>query len=91
MKIIPAKGIIKGIYDDSDVTPHDAGVHHGASLPLTDKLGDLCNGDFYVMIHQGPGVLKGDVEPTSQGDKLCKKLDKKGLLDGGMHEDPHHG
>ena len=94
MKVIPALGIIKGIYDDSDVTPHDAGVHHGESLPLTDNLGDLCNGKFYVMVHSGDGVLKGFAEPTNQGEKLCKKLDKKGLLDGGMsesHEDPHHG
>ena len=94
MRVIPALGIIKGIYDDGDVTPHDAGVHHGESLPLTDNLGDLCDGKFYVMIHNGPGVLKGFAEPTSQGEKLCKKLDKKGLLDGGMsesHEDPHHG
>jgi len=74
MKAYPSKGIIKGIYDDSDVTPHNAGVHHGESLPLTDKINDLCNGDFYVMIHQGPGVLKGDAIPTKQGEKLCKKL-----------------
>lgn len=74
MRSIPALGIIKGIYDDSDVTPHDAGVHHGPSLTLTDKIGDLCNGDFYVMVHQGPGVLKGDAIPTKQGEKLCNKL-----------------
>jgi len=74
MKTYPSKGIIKGIYDDGDVTPHDTSVHHGASLALTDKVGDLCNGDFYVMIHQGPGILKGDAIPTKQGEKLCKKL-----------------
>lgn len=74
MKAYPARGIVKGIYDDSDVTPHHAGVHHGPSLTLTDKVGDLCNGDFYVMVHQGDGVLKGFAEPTKQGDKLCKKL-----------------
>jgi len=93
MRVIPALGIIKGIYDDSDVTPHDAGVHHGESLPLTDNLGDLCNGKFYVMLHNGPGVLKGFAEPTSQGEKLCEKLDKKGFLDGDMsepHDEPHH-
>jgi len=74
MRSIPALGILKGIYDDGDVTPHDAGVHHGESLPLTDNLGDLCNGDFYVMIHNGPGVIKGFAEPTSQGEIICKKL-----------------
>jgi len=45
------------------------------------------------MVHNGPGVLKGFAEPTSQGEKLCEKLDKKGLLDGGMnapHDEPHH-
>ena len=74
MRSIPALDIIKGIYDDGDVTPHNADVHHGKSLPLTDNLGDLCNGDFYVMVHNGPGVLKGFAEPTSQGEKICKKL-----------------
>ena len=74
MEVIPALGIIKGIYDDGDVTPSDAGHVHGPTLTLTDKVGDLCNGDFYVMIHQGGGVLKGDTIPTKQGEKLCKKL-----------------
>lgn len=82
MKAFPALGIVKGIYDDDDVTPHDAGVHHGPSLTLTDKVGDLCNGDFYVMIHQGDGVLKGDAIPTKQGEKLCDKLSN-----GGSHDD----
>ena len=74
MKVIPELGIIKGIYDDGDVTPDSAGHVHGPSLTLTDKVGDLCNGDFYVMIHQGGGVLKGDAIPTKQGEKACKKL-----------------
>jgi len=69
MKVIPALGIIKGIYDD--VNPHN---DHGPTLPLTDNVCDLCNGDFYVMIHNSPGVLKGFLEPTNQGEKICKKL-----------------
>ena len=71
MKVIPALGIVKGIYDDNDVNPHN---DHGPTQPLTDNVGDLCNGEFYVMVHNGPGVVKGFLEPTSQGEKICKKL-----------------
>ncbi|MDH3856230.1 MAG: hypothetical protein OES27_08940 [Nitrosopumilus sp.] len=71
MRVIPALGIIQGIYDDGDVNPHN---DHGPTLPLTDKIDDLCDGKFFVMVHNGPGVLKGDAIPTKQGEKLCKKL-----------------
>lgn len=81
MKAIPAKGIIKGIYDDSDVTsPEDAAAgnigHHDVSKPLTSSLDDLCGGTFFVMIHEasGPGVLKGYLDTTKHGEKACNKL-----------------
>jgi hypothetical protein len=81
MKAIPSKGILKGIYDDSDVTSAEDALagnigHHDTSKPLTANVDDLCNGDFFVMIHEaaGPGVLKGFFEPTKQGDKICNKL-----------------
>ena len=81
MKAYPSKGIIKGIYDDSDVTSDEdaraGGIgHHDTSKPLTANVDDLCNGDFFVMVHEaaGPGVLKGFLEPTKQGDKICNKL-----------------
>ena len=84
LKVIPSKGILKGIYDDSDVTSaEDAAAggigHHDVSKPLTENIDDLCNGNFFVMIHEDPslggkGVLKGYAEPTKQGEKLCNKL-----------------
>ncbi len=81
MKAIPSKGILKGIYDDSDVTSDEdvaAGNigHHDTSKPLTANLDDLCNGSFFVMIHEaaGPGVLKGYLDTTKQGEKACNKL-----------------
>jgi hypothetical protein len=90
MKAFPSKGVLTGNYDDGDVTPpiHVDPIgpigHHDTSKPLTANLDDLCNGDFFVMIHgpAGPGVLKGFVEPTSSGEKLCHKL-----LNGGNHDD----
>ena len=78
MKAIPSKGILKGIYDDGDVTPssNTSIPSQDRSKPLTENLEDLCNGDFFVMIHEaaGPGVLKGSLEPTKQGEKICNKL-----------------
>ena len=77
----PTKGIIKGIWDDGDenLTYDD---HHNNSQTLTSQLKNLCDGNLFTMIHGdgGAGVLRGFTEPTSDGDKICKKLDKKGLL-----------
>ena len=84
MKAYPSLGILTGIYDDSDVTSEEdataGGIgHHDVSKPLTENLDDLCNGNFFVMIHEDPslggkGILKGLAEPTNQGEKVCKKL-----------------
>ena len=81
MKAYPSKGIIKGIYDDSDVTSTEdataGGIgHHDTSKPLTANVDDLCKGDFFIMVHEatGKGILKGFLEPTKQGDKICNKL-----------------
>ena len=81
MKAVPSKGVLKGIYDDSDITSEqdaqDGNIgHHDTSKPLTENLDGLCNGSFFVMIHEaaGPGVLKGFLEPTKQENKICEKL-----------------
>lgn len=83
----PTKGIIKGIWDDSDENQTYGG--HDNSETLTSQLKNLCEGELFTMIHGvgGVGVLKGDIEPTSNGEKICEKLDKKGLLgDNEEHE-----
>jgi len=83
----PTKGIIKGIWDDSDENQTYGG--HNNSETLTSQLKNLCEGELFTMIHGvgGVGVLKGDIEPTSNGEKICEKLDKKGLLgDNEEHE-----
>ena len=82
MKAYPSEGILTGIYDDDDITSQDdinaGGIgDHDTSKPLTENLDDLCNGDFFVMVHGGPsgkGVLMGTAEPTKQGEKICNKL-----------------
>lgn len=76
----PTRGIIKGIWDDGDVN-HTYGGHNNSET-LTSQLKNLCEGNLFTMIHGdgGAGVLKGFIEPTSDGEKICKKLDKKGLL-----------
>jgi hypothetical protein len=80
----PTKGIIKGIWDDSDENQTYGG--HNNSETLTSQLKNLCDGNLFTMIHgndgasQQPGVLKGFIESTSHGEKICEKLDKKGLL-----------
>ena len=84
MKVYPSEGILKGIYNDGDVTSEAdiiAGgiLEHDTSKPLTENLYDLCGGHFFVMIHEDPdaggkGILKGIAEPTKQGEKACSKL-----------------
>ena len=83
----PTKGIIKGIWDDSDENQSYGG--HNNSETLTSQLKNLCEGELFTMIHGvgGVGVLKGDIESTSDGEKICKKLDKKGLLEGTIEEE----
>lgn len=82
----PTKGIIKGIWDDGDenLTYDD---HHNNSQTLTSQLKNLCDGNLFTMIHGDGGApaLKGFIESTSHGEKICKKLDKKGLLVDGEH------
>lgn len=71
----PTKGIIKGIWDDSDEN-HTYPDHHNNSQTFTSQLEALCSEGLFVMIHGdgGAGVLKGDIELTQQGQKACKKL-----------------
>ena len=69
--IQPVQGIIAGIWDDGD-QPEG----------LTDNLGLLCEGKIFSAVHgdaeDGPDhkapYLKMLLEPTKQGEKLCKKL-----------------
>lgn len=69
------KGIINGIWDDSDenLTYED---HHNNSQTFTSQLETLCSEGLFTMIHGagGAGVLKGGIELTKQGEKACKKL-----------------
>jgi len=67
------KGIIKGIWDDSDenLTYED---HYNNSQTFTSQLETLCGEGLFTMIHGGAGVLKGDIELIKQGEKACKKL-----------------
>ncbi|NND86021.1 MAG: CHRD domain-containing protein [Nitrosopumilus sp.] len=83
----PTKGFIKGIWDDGDENQSYGG--HDNSETLTSQLKNLCDGNLFTMIHGdgGVGVLRGDILPTSDGEKICEKLDKKGLLDSGMEEE----
>lgn len=75
----PTKGIIEGIWDDGDenLTYDD---HHNNSQTLTSQLETLCDDGLFTMIHGNdglgnqPGVLKGDIKATKQGDKACNKL-----------------
>ena len=82
----PTKGIIKGVWDDGDEDQSYGG--HNNSETLTSQLKNLCEGNLFTMIHGdgGVGVLKGSIELTSDGEKICKKLDKKSLFDFGTDE-----
>jgi len=70
----PTRGIIKGIWDDGDENQSYGG--HNNSETFTSQLENLCSGELFVMIHGdgGAGVLKGSIEPTKQGQKICHKL-----------------
>jgi len=84
----PTKGIIRGIWDDSDenLTYDD---HHNNSQTFTSQLGELCDGNLFTMIHGdgGAGVLKGFIVPTSSGEKLCEKLVNDDGEDDHSHDD----
>jgi len=70
----PTKGIIKGIWDDGDENQSYGG--HNNSETFTSQLENLCSGELFVMIHGdgGAGVLKGSIESTKHGEKICNKL-----------------
>jgi hypothetical protein len=70
----PTRGIIKGIWDDGDENQSYGG--HNNSETFTSQLENLCSGELFVMIHGngGIGVLKGSIEPTRQGERICDKL-----------------
>ncbi len=56
-------------------------------------LGELCEGNIYANIHDttasgtaDSGSLRGNLDPIDKGEKICKVLDKLGLL-----EEVEHG
>jgi hypothetical protein len=78
--IKPVQGIIKGIWDDGDEN-----LSYGEpdnSHTLTENLQLLCEGKVFSAVHgdaeDTPGhkapYLKMLLEPTKDGEKVCKKL-----------------
>ncbi|MDH3312524.1 MAG: hypothetical protein OEM28_05160 [Nitrosopumilus sp.] len=55
-------------------------------------LGKLCEGNIYANIHgttksgtPASGSLRGNLDPTDKGEKICKVLDKLGLIEEAEH------
>ena len=76
----PNQGIVMGIWDDEDLSE---GLPPGpASVPLSEALAELCDGEVYVNVHgtgdQGTGALRGNLEPTRRGRSVCRFLRLKG-------------
>lgn len=70
--IKPFDGILKGIWDDGDENPIAA-----PTKKLSEVLDELCAGNLYVNVHtvdHAPGALRGQMLPTDQGERNCKKL-----------------
>ena len=91
----PSKGVVKGLWDDADANDVDnSGTRTGPdSVELSSMLGELCEGNIYANIHgttdkgdDDTGSLRGNLDPTDKGEKICKVLDKLGLL-----EEVEHG
>ena len=67
----PVQGIIEGIWDDGDLP-----------TTLTSNLESLCEGKIFTAVHgedldkphHTAPYLKMVLEPTHQGEKVCKKL-----------------
>ena len=72
----PNQGRVSGLWDDGDLS--DGLAPGPSSKPLSDFLGELCDGEVYVNVHgtgdQSPGALRGNLEPTRQGKKVCRAL-----------------
>ena len=73
--------LVSGVHFPQDTSAEDIAAggigHHDTSKPLTPNLHHLCDGDFFVMVHDaatGNGVLRGSVVPTSAGEALCETL-----------------
>lgn len=58
-----------GIWDDGDANDlPPVGPSPNDSIPLSNAMEALCDGDLYVNVHSekhGPGVLRGQIIPTS--------------------------
>lgn len=76
LAVRPLQGRVDGLWDDGDLSD---GLPPGpASAPLSDFLDELCDGNIYVNVHgtgdQGPGALRGNLEPTRRGERVCRAL-----------------
>lgn len=88
LSFLAATGTTTGAWDDNDDIREDVlcpplATNPGpASESLTEKLEALCNGELYVNIHStyavtsagDNGEIRGQIEPTKRGEKLCKQL-----------------
>lgn len=67
--IKPFAGKLGGVWDDGDENLEGA-----PSLKLSDSIETLCSGNAYVNVHSvdhAPGVIRGQIEPTS---RVCRRL-----------------
>lgn len=79
LTLLPNQGLVFGIWDDLDLSE---GLAPGpASVPFSEVLDELCLGNIYVNVHgtgdQGAGALRGNLEPTRRGARLCRYLEHR--------------
>lgn len=85
MSYFAQTGKVTGAWDDSDVSNSEEKCRFLGSIPgpagtsksLTSQLEALCTGEVYVNVHttHGPaGEIRGQVEPTKHGKKICEEL-----------------
>jgi len=103
--IKPNKGVVKGLWDDGDANDLGQPGRDGPdSVTLSSMLGELCKGNIYVNVHglseeldqngdrkADSDLLRGNLEPTDKGEKICYVLDKLDLLEVEYNEhEPHN-
>ena len=79
LTLLPNQGLALGSWDDRDLSE---GLPPGpASVPLSTVLDELCLGNIYVNVHgtgdQSVGALRGNLEPTRRGARLCRWLEHR--------------
>lgn len=78
LSVLPNQGIVRGLWDDDDLSE---GLPAGpASVPLSEVVAELCAGNIYANVHgtgdQGTGALRGNLEPTRQGERVCRAIER---------------